>query len=168
MLVPLVVPGWPSTIAANEAAKSAGLYNSALQSEPEGGTAAIRIPSGQPTPKAHDLRGPARTDAIPASESAESGGSAVVGLWGWLSFAARVSGASQVTKTGNSSRKPQTCRAPEEQVEKQAFNSLLLHLFGALPALELLYGETGPRGGRDSTRGGIGPAIPPRCFPYDT
>ncbi|CAL8300813.1 unnamed protein product [Gadus morhua 'NCC'] len=28
------------------------------------GTAAIRIPYGQPIPKAHDLRGPARTDAI--------------------------------------------------------------------------------------------------------
>ena len=37
-------------------------------------------------------------------------------------------------------------RAPEEQVEKQGLNSPLLHSFGALPALELLQGETGPRG----------------------
>ena len=47
-----------------------------------------------------------------------------------------------------------TCRAPEEQVEKKGFNSLPLHSFGALPALELLYGETGPRGGRTPPTGG--------------
>jgi hypothetical protein len=45
-------------------------------------------------------------------------------------------------------------RAPEEQVEKQGLNSPLLHSFGALPALELLQGETGPRGWRDSTHEG--------------
>ncbi|CAL8378756.1 unnamed protein product [Boreogadus saida] len=38
-------------------------------------------------------------------------------------------------------------RAPEEQVEKQGLNSLLLHSFRALPAVEpTQHGETGPRG----------------------
>ncbi|CAL8399005.1 unnamed protein product [Boreogadus saida] len=35
-------------------------------------------------------------------------------------------------------------RVPEEQVEKRCLNSLLLHSFGALPAVELLHGDTGP------------------------
>ncbi|CAL8395151.1 unnamed protein product [Boreogadus saida] len=42
-----------------------------------------------------------------------------------------------------------TCRAPEEQVEKQGLNSLLLRSFWALPAMELLYGETGPQSVED-------------------
>ena len=46
------------------------------------------------------------------------------------------------------------CRAPEEQVEKQGLNSLLLHSIRALSAMWLGQGETGSRG--------IGPSIPPR------
>ncbi|XP_030213621.1 uncharacterized protein LOC115545037 [Gadus morhua] len=38
------------------------------------------------------------------------------------------------------------CRTPEEQVEKQGLNSLLLHSFGALPGLRQGCGETGPPG----------------------
>ncbi|CAL8389232.1 unnamed protein product [Boreogadus saida] len=50
-------------------------------------------------------------------------------------------------------------RAPEEQVEKQGLNSPLLHSFGSLPALELLHGETGPRGS-DCLSPGMSPRLP--------